>query len=331
MTMPPDTSNPKVTDARSLLSLVPNRGPDDFDVTGSTGVPFDPLFYSHVQGVAQKDAYWLLTHSARRLDHGLVFGASDTDLVSKIAVGGPGPNGTVLNHAGGCQRIGDYLVVPVETIGGPAASRIVFLDIADPTNLRILDTPSVPDRMRKAGAVGITSVAVDGQQTWVLAVYDDGAVDVYKSNGQPFAQVAFQPWFQTVANKNLQSFCLITDIHEQMFALGFELRGAEDWVTLYPLPPGAKELRGISSRQFFTRGEDDVHFRWGAGIELKSDMAMDVLSTGRVFSALPFVASAEEERQDPDATRAQEGAALAAGFRPHCHINRFSAARFLKY
>ena len=69
-----------------------------------------------------------------------------------------------LNHCGGCQRIGDYLVIPNEAIFDPL-SRISFFDISNLSTPVELTSPPPIDLTRKTGAAGVANITIAGTGT----------------------------------------------------------------------------------------------------------------------------------------------------------------------
>jgi hypothetical protein len=176
-------TNPKVTSALDLVNALPDRFTSDFEMEGSPGVE---VVRSHVQGIARKGSYYLLTHSALDEPSGLLLVATDKKVVQRIRLPMAPIGGAVLNHPGGCQLIGDYLVIPFEAVDRNV-SRVSIFDVTSPERPSELTVPAPIERGdRKAGAAGIANLTLDGGERWYLAVYDNGRVDHFASNGGAF-------------------------------------------------------------------------------------------------------------------------------------------------
>ena len=126
-----------------------------------------------------------------------------------------------LNHAGGCQVIGDVLVVPSES--GKNSSVVAFFDVSNPLKIRELHSSlRIPRTDRDAAAAGIMTITRKGQPVWLCGVYDSGSVDFYESPDLP-GGAPFQPVFPSpikVTEKNHQALLLFTDQTNQVFAAG---------------------------------------------------------------------------------------------------------------
>ena len=122
---------------------------------------------SHIQGLAGFGAFFLLTHSDKSKEAGRILVVDrrpgQQKFVTEFRLPPLGTGGRdALNHAGGCQVIGDVLAVPSES--GRNSSVVSFFDVSNPlkicelhSSLRITRTD------RDASAVGITTITRKGQ------------------------------------------------------------------------------------------------------------------------------------------------------------------------
>ena len=317
--MTPRNTNPKIQDLEAVFRRLPKKYASEEVVFGSSVVDIDPN--SHVQGVALAGRSIIFTHSDAQCESGLYMLGEGGNVVARVRLPAARTSPPFLNHCGGCQRLGDYLVIPNEAIFNPL-SRISFFDISDPYNPTLLASPSI-DRPRKTGAAGIANVIMDGVEYWFLALYDNGHVDYYKSDGTPFPNTRFSPVFGegTDVTNGYQSFCLVADSDERLFAMGFRLDALfRDWVDVHEVDLGTGQLRPFASRHFVTNGARTVHFRWGTGIDIASANQLLLISTGQLFTRFNF-APLEDVPARAELERIAASVDMAGG--PRCNVNFF--------
>src|SRR5262249_33887439 len=127
------------------------------------------------------------------------------------------------NHPGGCQVIGDCLIIPMETEAlQHAASAVCFFDISDPTNVvEINQTNRIMRGNSRGGAAGITNFSKAGHDFWLVCVYNhDGGLpsaDFYISGADSFLGSYTQINHSAIVLKDndkdtdFQAVCLLTD------------------------------------------------------------------------------------------------------------------------
>jgi hypothetical protein len=313
-------TNPKIQDLEKLFQHIPPRYASEQVVFGSSDVDIDPN--SHVQGVAVTGQFIIFTHSDARWSAGLYLLAENGNLVARVRLPVVRSSPPFLNHSGGCQRIGDYLVIPNEAIFDPL-SRVSFFDISDPFSPNELTSPAPIDRKSKAGAAGIANVTIGGVEYWFLAVYDNGHVDFYKSDGNPFPNTQFQSVSGegTDVLNGYQSFCLVASTDDRLYAMGFRLDGRlRDWVDVYEVLLETGDLNPCATRQFITNGARTVHFRWGAGIDIVSATECSLFSTGHLFTRFNYADTADV-RARAELERIAASVDVSGG--PRCNVNFF--------
>jgi hypothetical protein len=289
--------NPSVTDVQSAFAGLPADG-EDHTYNGSwAGNPF----LSHVQGVAAYKHYLILTHNNRGFSRGdiCVVDRDKQDLMYKFET--PDEH---FNHPGGCQQIGDFLAVAIEN-SDYAASRIHFYDLSVMTDTK---RPQIlPNRIVRehhgAGGVGITNFRDEsGVEKYVLVTYDNGTVDFYQSNGYPLGHpsldFAKQELQDKMAIEDYSEICLVTEMNlaqqQRLYLMGFRtdlgIINAKDYAHLYQLDQsnGIFSIsQRINERHLYThyRGFPwvGVHFRYGAGLQIRSDRTMEIYATQRNF------------------------------------------------
>ena len=145
--------------------------------------------------------YFLLTHSDKSKETGRILVVDrrpgQQKFVTEFRLPPLSTDGRdALNHAGGCQVIGDVLAVPSES--GKNSSVVAFFDVSNPLKIRELHSSlRIPRTDRDAAAVGITTITRKGQLVWLCGVYDSGSVDFYESpdlpGGAPFLPALLIP------------------------------------------------------------------------------------------------------------------------------------------
>ncbi|HEV8397740.1 MAG TPA: hypothetical protein VGQ37_25835 [Vicinamibacterales bacterium] len=316
--MPLANTNPKLKNLSKAFASIPNRYSTDTTVFGSTNVKLD--FNSHVQGIARAGRSLIVTHSDANEPSGLYLLIEGDAIACTRRLPPARDRNPYLNHCGGCQRIGDYLVIPNEAIFDPL-SRVSFFDISDLSTPRELTSPPPIDFNRKTGAAGVANVTRDGVEYWYLAAYDNGHVMFYKSDGQAFPTTVFGFEFEKEIMDGYQSFCLLADSDNRLYAFGFRLDASfRDWVDVWEVLPESTCIEIRASRQFRTNGVRNVHFRWGAGVDIPSEDRIELLSTGHVFSRLPVAATGDVQAwEELERSVSEED----LSFQPRCHIDTF--------
>jgi hypothetical protein len=247
---------------------------------------------SHVQGLARYGNYILLSHNNKGYSLGFICALNVTS--KKLAYTFDTPDAHY-NHPGGMQVIGDFLVVGVES-SDYSKSYLHFYDLSSMTDT--VHPAFVPFNMARnagAGAVGITSYTDNQVEYYLLAVYDNGHMDFYKSNGNPISNPDFKDiWFSTtVATTDYSSINLLTDVNQDIWMVGFRTRdlatSKDDYVDLYRIDPQTRQVSSRTTRRHMVtkyggiEGMDGVHFRWGAGLQIISDDSLTFFATQRNF------------------------------------------------
>jgi N-acetylmuramoyl-L-alanine amidase len=277
--------NPVLTDIRRAIDAMPKKkgiktkqaGPVQADGDGNT----------HIQGLAGYKDFFLLTHSDKSQPAGRILIVDrrppERRKVGEFPLPPAASGGPSLFHAGGCQMIGDVLVVPSES--GDNASMVAFFDVSDPLNIRELhESLRIPRKTRDAAAAGITTITRDGQPVWLCAVYDSGSVDFYESPDLPNG-VPFKPVFVTedgesrplkVTEKHHQTMLLFTDPDNRIFAAGLN-RGftpSFNRLVLYVVDLVGQSMTADPDRSFSTDAGllgFGTSLRWGATLETVGD------------------------------------------------------------
>jgi hypothetical protein len=290
-----ENTHPPVDDGLKAIAEIASKFTSDEKVPGQAEV--NEIFFSHVQGISRFGSLRYVTHSDKDGDTGLLILVRDKRIVTQIHLRPRTIDGPALNHAGGIQRIGRFLVIPLEPMAdGANGSQVTFWDLANPEKPDEIESIAIPCRTHKAGSAGIANLGTGIDQKWYVATCDNGFVKVYVSDDFPKRPFVFQ--FSRSLTHSYESFCLLGDKRQRLFALGFRRENdtvGPDLIDVYEIDLRGQTLNPSGQRHLTTSGtlEGDVHFRWGAGLEIEDDGRLTVLATKRNFNSLFLT---EEER-----------------------------------
>ena len=172
-------------------------------------------------------------------------------------------------HAGGCQLLGDCLVVPCET--GQNKSVVMFFDVSDHMQIREFDVGlRIPRNDRDAAAAGLTDFVREGHDVWLLAVFDSGTVDFYESLDLTDTVPFFSKFSCKVPEKHHEALVLLTDASNRVFAVGLNKTFfGEDTAVLYEVDLANEKLNPVTEVSYTTR--NGASLRWAASLEIVSD------------------------------------------------------------
>jgi hypothetical protein len=279
-------TNVKLDDVAKAFAALPQKGRN---VACKGKVKANRDLNTHIQGLAPYRTFHLLTHSDFGEKAGRLFVVSRTPgqegLISELRLPVMSETRPFFFHPGGCQMIGDCMVVAMEN--GEGESFITFLDVSDPNDIREVNPAARIARPHNdAGSVGVTNLTIAGKDFWLLCVYDNGASDFYLSE-DPFPGKFKVIFSTTLDERELQSLSLVTDVGNNVFALGMHRTpSGRDMAALYSVDLTKKKVTFVRDRHFRTTGPDDFigggpHFRWGGGIEIVSATELRLFCSGR--------------------------------------------------
>lgn len=287
------TTNPRLKNPADALEKVDSDG---------TYFKLDYIYapaestINHIQGIARYHhdgtgkSYFYITHSDLGSDGEIfVYSADDNSYITTIYT----KDG--YNHPGGCQIIGDFLVVGIEN-GDNDSSYVSFYDLfTDPEKPSPLSTRVYRDDAG-CGCAGITAITEGDRTDYVVAAYDNGRVDLYRSNGYPLgnSDLSFTSWTSyTASESDYSAINLVTDEANRVYSMGFRSTGGDkpdkDYVvlTLLDFGKGTKEVLRErfrpNNKDDITQGMFGVHFRWSGGLRIKSSDDIQIFSTQRNF------------------------------------------------
>ena len=196
-----------------------------------------------------------------------------------------------MDHAGGCQAVGNYLVVGVEDDAWRRNSEIQFWNLSSqPVLLTALTIPrSGAEKVSTAGAVGISSYRSGAALS--VATWDADTIDFYVNAADPFHMTRSRfdfraTWWKSGADKaawidagfgSYQCTNLVSQRDGKLYLIGFHRNGTDDWMDLFSVDldaPHPKILRKVASKRMFT--SDGCSFSQGAGVYVASETRIEV-------------------------------------------------------
>lgn len=280
-----NVTNPKIdgrtTSVEEILSGIKRTEPATFRVVGTIEVPDWRGVANHFQGIAPKNGVIEIT--------GQISASADDWWCASFQESGPAParvtgvfgTGTY-DHAGGIQRLGDLLPMPLEK--GDLAT-VAFYDVSNPD-------PSLPIyeismSNSKASAVAITnyrdSVLGDVALLFVYR-YEPRRFLVYRC---PIDEVAKNGWeyvgetYDIVGDDQFQCFSLVTQenqdgdtVYDTVYLVGFR-QNEELWIWSVDLIP----IRNYGPLAWVATMPDwkGSQWRYGVGLQISNPNLMRIL------------------------------------------------------
>ena len=280
----PNRWNLRLTDVRQAFDAIPAKGVNH-TFSGHPIFVFEPI--SHIQGIARYGSYYLATHNSVIASTGdiLLYSIRRGEYLDIFPTAVDG-----YRHPGGCQVIGDYLAVPVEKDTESFINFYYLGTLDSQAKLHPL-TARIHRNSHKAGAAGITDVGRGADRRYVVAVYDDSKVTIYRSNGYALDNVncAFDELFTSApGGRGADNLCMLTDVGNQVYFVAMTSTGSplpdKDWAELYRVDFENERFVLQETREFHSTGEpprNDIHFRWGAGLTITSATTIELYCTKR--------------------------------------------------
>jgi hypothetical protein len=205
-------------------------------------------------------------------------------------------------HPGGCQAVGDFLVLPAETEhGNEGVLYFYYLGAMTDGDKPTLLPVRIARGSRGAGAAGMTMTGRAVNPFYLAAAYDAQDVTIYRSNGLPLSDAGCQFFEQFTARlegRGADNLCLVSDVEDRVFLFAFTSTGGKegidkDWVGLHRVLLDEARFELIEERQMYTKlGSIPtlVHFRFGAGLRVLSPSRLEFYCSGRnaVAKLLPI-------------------------------------------
>lgn len=269
----------------------------------TVSVTLDTQVNAHVQSMTRGGmAYYYFTHSEKTRETGYIIIVESGSNNRVQTVSTPSGNG---KHPGGLQAIGEYLAVAIENAEG-STSWIRFYDCRKVTDSTapVLLPVYVRRETKGAACCGITSY-VDKtdpnapKDRYLLGVFADGKVDFYRSDvSSGLLDNPNFKWEESFGSHSVPAGCgslaLLTDQNNNIYLITFEVdetsNGFEDYarLSLVTLPSATTELditqkkyRKFDTQNWKSTGKIGVHFRFGAGLYIRSEREFELLASER--------------------------------------------------
>jgi hypothetical protein len=292
----PDPYGRPVPDVVAAFKAVGERGM----LRKYHGEPWVPnMIESHVQGIARYGDYLFVTHNNKGYSKGYIIIINHVTGKMVHKFDSPVEH---FNHPGGCQTVGSYVAVALEN-STYSKSYVCFYDLSQMTDSkepRLLPI-KLERRKQGAGGVGITSyTGKSGEPRYLMAVYDNGKLDLYKiAQSLEYPGISMGHLGQTsMQESDYSEICLVTQTDQKIFLVGFRTRDLgvanEDRADLYSVTwDTAPRTEPLESRHMHTEhggvvGLAGVHFRYGAGLRVRSDLSLEFIATQRNFVGNEF-------------------------------------------
>lgn len=288
-------ANPIVDNASWQFAAIATDG-EKADLTG--GDEYSDTSYSHVQGFARYEGYYLVVQNRHDHAYGKIyfFDADTGALVDswhlEVGSGSDDADGHDLsyNHPGGIQVIGDYLLVPIQT-QNYQHSVVQLWDLtplrSGSTAITLVDGDFLPDSNdKRIGAIGIVNTG-DG---FVIAAGNDKTIHIYTAEGTDLEKADFQFSFSGKTKYDSAGACLLTDDSGTIYLVstGGEsfVVSYDDYALLYRIDVANQQIGYVSAKTCMshsTIGFAGVHFRWGSGIYFREGPRLGLMATQRVM------------------------------------------------
>ncbi len=271
-------SNPKIEGGsdvylRNLLAAIPKDNPAEYLVRGTIPVPDWEGVNKHFQGIAPMNGAEVIV--------GQISASADTwwgaSFIESSRQGATGVvsdvfGSTYYDHAGGIQRLGDLLPVPLENGNGEAT--VAFYDVTNADTKLLYE---IPRGFGKASAVAITNYTDSaGHEQAVLLVYlyEPKKFQVFRA---PAGTVDRNLW-EYIGETNevpdperrddqFQSFALATQTYDgtdTVYLLGFRENEA---IVLCTMDTGSTNYGQLTHVQTY-EGFDGSQWRYGVGLQI---------------------------------------------------------------
>jgi hypothetical protein len=271
-------SNPKIDGGsaaylQDLLAMIPKNNPAEHLVRGTIPVPDWRGVNNHFQGIAPMNGAEVVI--------GQMSASADTWwAASFIESSAPGATGIVsdvfgsehYDHAGGIQRLGDLLPMPLENGDGEAI--VAFYDVTN-ADTKYLYEISITGKASAAAITTYTDSAGHDQAVLLVYQYDPKKFRVFRA---PAGTVHQEGHWEYIGETNevpdparrkdqFQSFALATQVYDDkdtVYLLGFRENEAIVLCTMSTAPNDYGQLTHVRTYEGF----DGSQWRYGVGLQI---------------------------------------------------------------
>lgn len=283
----------KLYDVEGVFDGLTPRYVENHEFDGGGG---GAVGYSHVQGVAQCGNYLVVSRNQKGSSRGLlnIFRLADQKFVRHYEI--PVEH---MNHPSGMQRIGDYLVVALQS-SDYDKNEIRFFNIRSLICDESGDIEMLPLMVdvpgQDASAVGIADVPVDGRSgewRYVLCVSGSGTTSVYSSNatsvGLEDPDLKFSKSSSSGSIGSYQGIQVLAQSDGSYYVLAFDSEPSfltfNDFMLLWKAVPSGSgvdfQLYRKTSITTSGGGQLGAHCRYGTAAWVRAEAQLVCLVTNR--------------------------------------------------
>lgn len=271
-------TNPKIeggaNELQDLLAAIPKTNPARYVVSGTIEVPDWRGIRNHFQGIAPMNGDDVLV--------GQISASADTWWCASF-IAGLGHTGRVtdvfgsehFDHAGGIQRLGDILPMPLENDEGRAV--VAFYDVTSADTRYMYEI----EITGKASAAPITTYKDSGgieQALLLVYQYEPRTFQIFRTRADLVTEKRY--WEKigdtnelpdpTMLDDQCQSFALVTQVYgheETVYLLGFRENEA---ILLCTVDTGSTSFGTLTHVATYEGFESPAEWRYGVGLQICS-------------------------------------------------------------
>ena len=279
---------------------------------------FSNIAVEHIQGYTQyqhgTETYYIFTHNTAG-DYGYIMITTETDCTNETIIRMP----KGCNHPAGIQCVGKFLFVPCEQDEKCTILVYDLLNLKPMGKEKYIEEKPVKEMKYKhrAGCVGITDYVRNGKHYYLMVLGANEMYHVYRAEikedelKNDFASIDFEELNSFKLNSveieelqddgstkketrkiDCQGIGLVTDAaNEAVYMVApITWKNYCDWLYLFKLDISTAKGDAVSATPMLGRhmtshgglaGLDGIHFRWGAGIYVKANNRLMVLTTAQ--------------------------------------------------
>ncbi|WP_423372302.1 hypothetical protein [Burkholderia sp. LMG 32019] len=255
---------------------------------------------SHYQGMARWNQFDLLTHDSRDIAQP----NGEIRIVNRDAAVERRELRTTTkpdwwNHPGGCQLVGDYLLVEVERVWpatDPGSSYLNIFWLGGLTDLhRPIRMPALLEPGISVASIAVVDVGSFDDLRYLVAINQSKDVHFYLSNNCLLddPEFALEPLFEARTEHGSDNMNLLRaeDGSLYLLSLAGDLEGSDlnpkaidDWAGLYRIDLDKRAITLLSNRHVLAENRTkirDPHFRYGAGSIVTGASNLTLFMCGR--------------------------------------------------
>ncbi|MDC0710785.1 hypothetical protein POL68_20075 [Stigmatella sp. ncwal1] len=273
-----NTSNPKIdgssTSVQNLLSAM-SRTPQRFNVVGTIQVPDWRGVNKHFQGIAPLNGAIAIT--------GQISASADTWWCASFSESGPAParvssvmGTSYYDHAGGIQRLGNLLPMPLENDRNEAT--VAFYDVSTNTPRNLYEIHMTGSKASAAAITTYTDAQGIEQAVLLVYAYSPKQFGVYRAPAHALSTNAWTKIGETNvldSDDQFQCFGLVTQANvggDVVYLVGFR---EDEEVHLYSMNTNSVNYGYLSHVETF-RGWSGSQWRYGVGLQISNSTKLRI-------------------------------------------------------